>query len=197
LAFCSECSMRLRPITSRRCPALRPAGPMSGISSKHGLTWGLGHTLTLFVFASAAIIIGHAIPHAGRASAGDPPSASCWWDSARTYYGGYGATGCIFHRHSHGDGTEHIHVHSHVNEKIPHQNSAHMHPHGFSVAHAAGGTDAWHGRLGSASGAHGFESRQSRLWHVLRAVVRRRLNAWNGRLVRRHRGSAGGFRAMG
>src|SRR6266478_1019153 len=43
---------------------------------KHGLTWGLGHTLTLFVFAGAAILLGHAIPatksrgsrrhHAGR-----------------------------------------------------------------------------------------------------------------------------------
>src|SRR4051812_27058194 len=29
---------------------------------KHGLTWGLGHTLTLFVFAGAAILLGHAIP---------------------------------------------------------------------------------------------------------------------------------------
>src|SRR6201985_1507420 len=29
---------------------------------KHGLTWGLGHTLTLFAFAGAAILLGHAIP---------------------------------------------------------------------------------------------------------------------------------------
>ena len=29
---------------------------------KHGLTWGLGHTLTLFVFAGAAIVLGWAIP---------------------------------------------------------------------------------------------------------------------------------------
>ena len=29
---------------------------------RHGLTWGLGHTLTLFVFAGAAILLGHAIP---------------------------------------------------------------------------------------------------------------------------------------
>src|SRR6201985_164451 len=34
---------------------------------KHGLTWGLGHTLTLFVFAGAAILLGHAIPdHVAR-----------------------------------------------------------------------------------------------------------------------------------
>jgi high-affinity nickel permease len=29
---------------------------------KHGLTWGFGHTLTLFAFAGAAILLGHAIP---------------------------------------------------------------------------------------------------------------------------------------
>src|SRR5437763_4191723 len=29
---------------------------------KHGLTWGLGHTLTLFAVAGAAILVGHAIP---------------------------------------------------------------------------------------------------------------------------------------
>jgi high-affinity nickel permease len=28
----------------------------------HGLTWGLGHTLTLFTFAGAAILLGRAIP---------------------------------------------------------------------------------------------------------------------------------------
>ena len=30
--------------------------------AKHGLTWGLGHTLTLFSFAGAAIVLGWAIP---------------------------------------------------------------------------------------------------------------------------------------
>ena len=29
---------------------------------KHGLTWGVGHTLTLFVFAGAAFLLGRAIP---------------------------------------------------------------------------------------------------------------------------------------
>src|SRR5260370_28086155 len=28
---------------------------------KHGLTWGLGHTVTLFVFAGAAILLGQVI----------------------------------------------------------------------------------------------------------------------------------------
>src|SRR5258705_2066252 len=29
---------------------------------KHGLTWGVGHTLTLFTFAGAAILLGRVIP---------------------------------------------------------------------------------------------------------------------------------------
>jgi high-affinity nickel permease len=29
---------------------------------KHGLTWGIGHSLTLFIFAGAAILLGRAIP---------------------------------------------------------------------------------------------------------------------------------------
>lgn len=29
---------------------------------KHGLTWGLGHTLTLFGFAGVAIVLGQTIP---------------------------------------------------------------------------------------------------------------------------------------
>src|SRR5258708_4568397 len=29
---------------------------------KHGLTWGLGHSLALFVFAGAALLVGRAIP---------------------------------------------------------------------------------------------------------------------------------------
>jgi high-affinity nickel permease len=29
---------------------------------KHGLTWGLGHTVTLFLIAGAALLLGHALP---------------------------------------------------------------------------------------------------------------------------------------
>jgi hypothetical protein len=97
---------------------------------KHGLTWGLGHTVTLFVFAGAAILLGHAIPeHLARpletavgvmlVGLGAHLLWRLWHDRVH------------FHRHGHGDGTEHIHVHSHVNEAIPHRQSAHLHQHGF------------------------------------------------------------------
>jgi hypothetical protein len=115
---------------------------------KHGLTWGLGHTLTLFVFAGVAIIIGHAIP----AQVARPLETAVgimlvglgahvlwrlWRDRVH------------FHQHGHGDGVKHIHVHSHANEKIPHWNSAHMHPHGFRWRTLLVGL--MHGMAGSAA----------------------------------------------
>src|ERR1700682_2945415 len=90
---------------------------------RHGLTWGLGHTLTLFVFAGAAILLGHAIPE----RLAQPLEAAVgimlvalganvlwrlWRDRVH------------FHQHAHGDGTRHIHVHSHTRETIPHERSA-------------------------------------------------------------------------
>jgi ABC-type nickel/cobalt efflux system permease component RcnA len=82
---------------------------------KHGLTWELGHTLTLFLFAGAAIVLGHSIPGtllqpletaAGIMLVG--LGALVLWrlfhDRVR------------FHRHTHGDGTAHIRAHSHAGE---------------------------------------------------------------------------------
>src|ERR1700710_2295333 len=115
---------------------------------KHGLTWGLGHTLTLFVFAGAAILLGRAIPDhlAGPLETavgimlvglGAHVLWRLWHDRVH------------FHQHSHGDGTQHIHVHSHVNETIPHQSSAHLHGHGFRWRSLLVGL--MHGMAGSAA----------------------------------------------
>ena len=115
---------------------------------KHGLTWGLGHTLTLFVFAGAAIMLGYAIPEhlAGPLETavgimlvglGAHVLWRLWRDRVH------------FHRHGHGDGTEHIHAHSHVNEAIPHRQSAHLHQHGFRWRTLLVGL--MHGMAGSAA----------------------------------------------
>src|SRR6202051_69698 len=115
---------------------------------KHGLIWGLGHTLTLFVFAGAAILLGHAIPeHLARpleTAVGVMLvglGAHVLWRLRRDR--GH------FHRHMHGDGTEHIHVHSHANEEIPHRQSAHAHQHGFRWRTLLVGL--MHGMAGSAA----------------------------------------------
>jgi high-affinity nickel permease len=115
---------------------------------KHGLTWGLGHTLTLFVFAGVAIMLGRAIPE----SVAKPIEGAVgimliglgahvlwrlWRDRVH------------FHRHGHADGTEHFHAHSHAGETQPHVRTLHAHPHGFRWRTLLVGL--MHGMAGSAA----------------------------------------------
>jgi high-affinity nickel permease len=115
---------------------------------QHGLTWGLGHTLTLFVFAGAAILLGHAIPeHLTRpletavgimlVGLGAHVLWRLWRDRVH------------FHRHGHGDGTQHIHLHSHTNETMLHRRDLHIHEHGFRWRTLLVGL--MHGMAGSAA----------------------------------------------
>ena len=97
---------------------------------RHGLTWGFGHTLTLFGFAGVAILLGHAIPErlAGPLETSVGIMLIClgtnvlwhlWRDRVHV------------HQHGHGDGTRHVHVHSHGKEAVTHERSAHVHRQGF------------------------------------------------------------------
>jgi len=115
---------------------------------KHGLTWGLGHTLTLFVFAGAAILLGRAIPeHVTRpietavgimlVGLGAHVLWRLWRDRVH------------FHKHGHGDGTVHFHAHSHAGEIIPHARAPHAHAHGFRWRTLLVGL--MHGMAGSAA----------------------------------------------
>jgi cytochrome c biogenesis protein CcdA len=115
---------------------------------KHGLTWGLGHTLTLFAFAGAAILLGQAIPDTLARpletavglmliGLGGHVLWRLWRDRVH------------FHAHGHGDGTSHIHLHSHVDESIPYRASAHQHGHGFRWRSLLVGL--MHGMAGSAA----------------------------------------------
>jgi ABC-type nickel/cobalt efflux system permease component RcnA len=120
---------------------------------KHGLTWGLGHTLTLFVFAGAAILLGHAIPEQLArpletavgimlVGLGTHVLWRLWRDRVH------------FHRHGHGDGTVHIHAHSHAGEAVsharaPHSHAPHTHEHSFRWRTLLVGL--MHGMAGSAA----------------------------------------------
>lgn len=114
---------------------------------RHGLTWGLGHTLTLFVFAGIAILLGRAIPEHISA----PMEAAVgvmlvglgvhvlwrlWRDRVH------------FHAHRHGDVT-HLHAHSHAESTIAHQRDTHEHEHGFRWRTLLVGL--MHGMAGSAA----------------------------------------------
>jgi high-affinity nickel permease len=115
---------------------------------RHGLTWGLGHTLTLFAFAGAAILLGHAIPEAFAqpietavgimlVGLGAHLLWRLWRDRVH------------FHRHGHDDGTVHIHAHSHAGGIVAHVRDAHTHPHGFRWRTLLVGL--MHGMAGSAA----------------------------------------------
>jgi hypothetical protein len=115
---------------------------------KHGLTWGLGHTVTLFVFAGAAILLGHAIPDdlarpletavgIMLVGLGTHVLWRLWRDRVH------------FHTHGHGDGTVHIHAHSHAGETKTHARASHDHTHGFRWRTLLVGL--MHGMAGSAA----------------------------------------------
>jgi ABC-type nickel/cobalt efflux system permease component RcnA len=119
---------------------------------KHGLTWGFGHTLTLFAFAGAAILLGRAIPQTvaqpietavGIMLVG--LGAHVWWRLWRDRV--------HFHAHAHGDGTAHFHAHSHAGETmpraLPHARAPHAHAHGFRWRTLLVGL--MHGMAGSAA----------------------------------------------
>src|SRR6201994_19773 len=115
---------------------------------KHGLTWGLGHTLTLFAFAGAAILLGHAIPETLARPLETAVGvmlvslgAHLWWRLWRDRV--------HFHRHRHDDGTVHLHAHSHAGESMPHAKAPHAHAHGFRWRTLAVGL--MHGMAGSAA----------------------------------------------
>lgn len=115
---------------------------------RHGLTWGLGHTLTLFVFAGAAILLGRAIPeHFAQPletavgimllGLGAHVLWRLWRDRVH------------FHKHSHDDGTVHFHAHSHAGETVAHVRATHAHAHGFRWRTLLVGL--MHGMAGSAA----------------------------------------------
>ncbi len=115
---------------------------------KHGLTWGLGHTLTLLGFAGAAILLGRAIPESvarpietavGLMLIG--LSAHVLWQLWRDRV--------HFHKHGHGAGTVHFHAHSHAGDAVPHARAAHIHEHGFRWRALLVGL--MHGMAGSAA----------------------------------------------
>jgi cytochrome c biogenesis protein CcdA len=115
---------------------------------RHGLTWGLGHTITLSLFAGAAIILGHAIPeHVAQPLEGAVGimmvglGAHVLWRLWRDRV--------HFHAHGHGDGAVHLHAHSHAHDTVPHARSTHSHKHGFRWRSLFVGL--MHGMAGSAA----------------------------------------------
>lgn len=117
---------------------------------RHGLTWGLGHTLSLFVFAGFAILLGQAIPEdfarpletavgVMLVGLGADVLWRLWRDRVH------------FHRHGHGDGTVHIHAHSHAGETVADARAVHIHAHAHGFRWRTLLVGLMHGMAGSAA----------------------------------------------
>ena len=117
---------------------------------RHGVVWGLGHMLTLTLFAGAFVLSGRAL--GARWAEGLELAvgvmlillgASVLWRLLRQRV--------HVHVHRHAGGRVHLHAHSHAGDSRPHQRSAHDHAHpgGFPLRSLWVGM--MHGLAGSAA----------------------------------------------
>lgn len=111
--------------------------------------WGLGHTLTLFLFGGACLLLGAAVPASWARSLESVVGVMLillggqvlWRIRSRRVH---------LHVHSHGDGLTHLHAHRHAADEI-HDRSHHEHPHGAGLPLRALFVGMVHGLAGSAA----------------------------------------------
>ncbi len=117
---------------------------------RHGVSWGLGHALTLFVIGGGAIWFQASL---------DPRLAGgleavvglmlivlglrVFWRLIRDRV--------HIHRHRHGDGTHHLHAHSHRHDQSDHDPASHSHAHPSRLSPGALAIGLVHGMAGSAA----------------------------------------------
>ena len=95
---------------------------------RHGVVWGLGHMVTLGIFAGAVLLSRQAV---------SPALAEGLELSVGVMLIGLGSNALYrlvrerihIHVHRHGDGQAHIHAHSHAGESRPHRQIPHDHAH--------------------------------------------------------------------
>lgn len=93
-----------------------------------GMTWGIGHTVTLFFICSLVIFFGFVLT--------DKIAAILEFSVGVLLVAlGIGVLWRLhrekihFHAHDHGDGQMHLHAHSHKTSTLPHKNDPHNHKH--------------------------------------------------------------------
>ena len=114
-----------------------------------GISWGVGHTITLFALCFVVLIFGVAMTDERAAVLEFGVGAMLvllGLDVLRRMR----AKRVHFHVHDHGDGRPHLHAHSHESARTDHARDPHDHAHaGFSLK--ALGVGLIHGAAGSAA----------------------------------------------
>jgi len=120
-----------------------------GDTVRQGAAWGLGHTLTLFVFGSIVLVFDAVLPeqlaHTLELLVGIMLIA-LGFDVLRRL----ARDKIHFHTHHHDDGEQHFHAHSHVGERV-HQPERHHHAHTEGFPLRALYVGLMHGMAGSAA----------------------------------------------
>lgn len=114
-----------------------------------GVAWGVGHALTLMLFAGLVLILGRVIsPGLERAleAAVGVMLVGLGGDVLRRLL----RDRIHFHVHHHGPATRHVHAHSHRGEG-PHAGSTHRHEHATRLPMRALAVGTMHGLAGSAA----------------------------------------------
>jgi hypothetical protein len=129
--------------------ATRSAG--AGEAARLGIAWGLGHTLTLFLFGSAVLLLGTTVPDTvaqGLEFAVGVMLMLLGADVVRRMI----KQGIHIHPHQHG-GERHLHLHRHeaAARGAAHRHSAHGHSHKPALPLRALLVGLVHGMAGSAA----------------------------------------------
>lgn len=114
---------------------------------RHGAFWGIGHTITLFLFGTVVLLIDTVMPTrlaAGLELAVGIMLVLLGLDVIRRVH----RDRIHFHIHEHGDGKRHLHTHSHKGEP---SHNAHEHTHTRVGSIRALAIGLMHGMAGSAA----------------------------------------------
>lgn len=113
----------------------------------HGISWGLGHTITLAIICMSFMLLGQYIPENIAAILEMLVGIMLVLLGMHVIYGLLRER-IHFHRHQHTDGRAHFHAHSHKQSKVSHKIDPHHHKHHLSIRPLAIGL--MHGVAGSA-----------------------------------------------
>ena len=117
---------------------------------KQGIVWGLGHTVTLFLFGSIVLILGVVIPER-FAEALECAVGFMLVGLGIDVFRRMRNERIHFHLHQHADATTpHFHAHTHAPD-IPHTEAAHQHAHPQRFPYRAFVVGLMHGMAGSAA----------------------------------------------
>jgi len=118
--------------------------------TRHGVFWGIGHTLTLLAVAGTCLVLHTTVPDRLADQLELAVGVMLMLLGAHVLYRLW-TDRVHFHAHRHSDGSAHFHAHSHRNDPAPHGRSAHNHEHRETTPWRTLVIGLVHGMAGSAA----------------------------------------------